>query len=164
MEEGEGKQIIYQTAVLNPQLVEAMVYDDSPPALTDEFWQFLGIDIPVADIKPWDFKNILDMVDLAFAYQLYQYPEEKWDKIMIVEMVKDPETGEKKISRVWQLTKVWNDIRTKVYLKMCRARNGFTLDSLTKSKQELIEHSNVPFMPTGMPQINTQEKKGWKVV
>jgi len=162
--EGEGKQIIYQTAVLNPQIVESMVYDDSPPVLTDSFWQFLGIDIPIADIKPWDFRNILDMVDLTFAYHLFQYPEEEWEKVMIVEMEKDKSTGEIRIIRAWNLARVWNDIRTKVYLKMCRARDGFTLNALTTSRQEITEKTNMPFAPAVPEPQQFEAKKGWRVV
>lgn len=161
----QSGSVTYQTAVLNPSLVETMVIDDSPQILWNKFWAFLGVDIPIADIKEWDFKNILDFVDIAVFEILEEYPEEQWENVVIIEYETSTENGKtvKTPIRAFKVSTLQNLLRAKTYLKMCRAREGFTLKSLTESRSFIEEKTNAPMM--SMPTQQPQEKKGgWKIL
>lgn len=152
---------IYQTAVLTPDLISSLIMDDSPQILDNKFWQFLGVDIPVADIKEWDFKNILDFVDLEFINWLMNYPEELWESLAIVEY--EDVNGKLVPKRYYNLIELWDSVRAKVYLKMCRAREGFTLKAVTESKTFIDERLRTMQHP--LQPINAdgtiKKKKRW---
>ena len=169
--------ITYQTAVLTPGIIQEIIQDDSPMKLTAEFWEFLGVEIPISDIRDYDFNTILLLVNQRFYNILERYPENKWDDIQIVEYednVKETtekgengeevtyRTIEKIVARAWNLLEVWGSIETKVRLKMYRARDGFTLDRLTTSRSFVKEESNIPQMyPSQAPQ-SQGNKGGWR--
>ena len=87
---GEKPQVVYQTTTLTPGIVETMIMDDSPEMIFNNFWAFLGIDIPIADIQPWDFENVLDRVQQICIEILEEYPEEMWDKLEIIQYKNTP--------------------------------------------------------------------------
>jgi len=159
--------VTYQTTVLTPTMVETLIKDDSPAILYDsenvQLWQFLGVDIPVADIREWDFKNIEDMIDLAFLNMLENYPESQHERVFVVEYENMEVNGETKLVPVRKMKAIelWHAVRAKVYVKMCRARNGFTMRGLTESRQFLKEETNAPMFPT-MP-VQAKKKKRWGI-
>lgn len=191
-----GSQVVYQTTVLTPDMVQTMIMDDSPDVIFNKLWQFFGVDIPVADIKPFDFKNVLDFVDLAFVNMLQEHPEKDWENIAIVEIemklvktmvckkcgikyefdeklkncpeckkpVEEAEESVENIKRGWKVIELWDAVRAKVYLKMCRAREGFNLRQLTEKRSFLEERVHGVPMPAGLPQEPQEKKKGgWKI-
>ena len=163
-----GDEIIYQTTVLNKDLVETLIVDDSPNVLWHKFWEFMGIDLPVAFIEPWDFENILDMVDIAFLNIIEQHPENNWDSVAILEksrnITKDGQVIET-LKHTYLIFPLWDSVRAKVYNKMCRARGGFTLRAITESRSKIEQNinDNSPRTPEmmQMQQANTQ-RSGWK--
>lgn len=168
MEEQETAPSYYQTAVLTPELVNTLVRDDSPPILSENFWTFLGVDIPVSVILSFDFKNILDMVDLEFINMLEEYPEDEWENVAIVEYqeriitTEDGEKIKKMIPvKAYNLIETWQKMHDKTYLKMCRAREGFTLKRLTENRS-IIEQDIKQRVPIGIGgQMQTKESR-WK--
>jgi hypothetical protein len=182
--EAHNQQKIYQTTGLSPDIVDKMVVDDSPTVLFDEFWPFLGVDIPVANIEPADFKIILLQVRRQILNILERYPENKWDKIKIVEwelqaatdkngnvIMKTIGEGEnkrqepvyvKKPKMVYYLVELLNSMDAKVFGKLCRARGGFTLNALTversHAKQD-VNDSRPVVMPV-QPANQAQESDG----
>lgn len=150
----------YQTAVLTPDLVNTLVTDDSPNVLFDKFWAFFGVDIPVSVIYPWDFQNILDMVDINVYNYMQDYKEEDWEDVAIVEyqemeVEENEQTVRKMVPvRAYKIIETWESMKAKIYMKMCRAREGFTLRQLTESKStSTIEerlHSTTAQAPMNM--------------
>ena len=182
---------VYQTTSMTPDVIDRIVVDDSPAVLFDEFWAFMGSNIPVANIKEHDFKIILLMVRRQILNILERYPESKWDKIKVIEYEMAPRTDkqgnivmkqtkmknadgeeeikeepiyEKHIKHSYLLVELLNSLHSKVYLKLCQGREGFTLDALTMErsqvKQDLTESRPmvVAQQPTGPAQ---QSEGGW---
>lgn len=166
-QQGQG-QIIYQTATLTPNLINTLVRDDSPDIFYEKLWQFLGVDIPVAFIEPWDFENILDMVDVAFLDMLEQYPENEWDTVAVVEYnkIKTENGFEMTPKNAYLIIDLWHAVSAKIYTKMCRARGGFTLKALTeqRSKMEQTIQDNRPLMVQPMGGSPQKKKSGWSMV
>ena len=169
MPEGEqiqhgGQQTVYQMSVLNASLVESLVKDDSPEMIENWLWSVFGVDIPVADIKDYDFKNILDMVDIELVNKLQNEAETNWDNLAVVEYVIDPETFEPKPVRYFLINDLWDSIRLKVYIKMCRSRDGMTFKGLTENRTISDTRFGGNMIPQGYaPAVTppTQSKKHW---
>lgn len=165
--EQQRQPTYYQTAVLTPDLVSTLVVDDSPDILFDRFWAFFGVDIPVAMIMPWDFQNILDFVDISVYDYMQDWPESEWENVAIVQYEERDVNGERKMVavRAYKIIETWNTIRAKMYMKMCRAREGFTLRQLTESKSFVEErlHNMSPMNMQGVPQMQEQGKSRWKL-
>jgi hypothetical protein len=173
----QSSQPIYQTSILNPGVIQNLIHDDSPIVVGDEFWEFLGVEIPVSDIKDYDFHTILTLVEERFLDILEKYPESEWDKVQVVQYgnrVVEKETiedGQKVIhrtvervpARIYNLLELWKQIHIKVRLKMYRAREGFTLDRLTTTRSFVKEESNLPQMGMPYEQKGMEENKGWKL-
>lgn len=167
-EQQRSAQTVYQTATLTPNLINTLVRDDSPDLLYDKLWQFLGVDIPVAFIEPWDFENILDMVDVAFLDMMEQYPESEWDTVAIVEYSK-VKTGKgfKMIPKnAYLLVDLWHAVSSKIYTKMCRARGGFTLKAITEQRSKIDQtiQDNRPLMVQPVGGSPQEKKSGWSVL
>lgn len=167
-EKGEimAEGVTYQAQLLTPELAQLLIIDDSPNKISGEFWEFLGVDIPVADIKPWDFWNILDFIDIDILNLLEDYPESEWESVAIVEYeeYKDETTGEitKTAVRAFPIKRIWDKLRAKAYVKMCRARDGITLKSMTTSTS-VIDQNVVQKSSTQEVGVN-KEKRGWKIL
>jgi len=142
-------------------IMERLTKDDSPDIFNNWFWEFLGVDVQNADIKPWDFKNVLDMVDIAFINILNDFKEDEWENVSIVAYNENRQPV-----YAYHVTKLWDMIRAKMYLKMCRAREGFMLKQLTekksKTEQELRGYPGVPAPVTQGGQPQEKQKEGWK--
>jgi len=182
----DNQQRIYQTTGLSPDIVDKMVIDDSPTILFDEFWPFLGVDIPIANIQPADFKIILLQVRRQILNILERYPENKWDKIQIIDYELQPKmdrngnvvtrqigTGEnariepvyvKQPKHVYNLVELLNSMDAKVFAKLCRARDGFTLNALTVERSQAKQDIN-DNRPMVMPQQQASQAEetggGW---
>lgn len=180
----DNTQKIYQTTGLSPDIVDKMVIDDSPTILFDEFWPFLGVDIPVADIREVDFKTILLQVRRQIINILGRYPEDKWDKIKIIEYeltaqlddsgnVVMKTTGEgdniktepvyvRVPKHTYNLVELLDSLEAKVYAKLCRARNGFTLNALTVERSHARQdvNDNRPMVMPDRNDTQAQETSG----
>lgn len=173
-----SQQPIYATAVLTPGVIQNMIHDDSPVFIGEEFWEFLGVEIPISDIRDHDFLTVLRLVNKRFYNILEKYPEEEWDQIQVVEYKNKVSQREKIVNeekivtrevervpiRAFNLLELWDALETKVRFKMYRAREGFTLDRLTTSRSFVKEESNIPvagYPVPGQP-YQTGEKKGWR--
>lgn len=160
-------QRIYQTIALSPDIIDKTIVDDSPLILFDEFWPFMGVDIPLANIKELDFKIIRLMARQIALDILERVGEEDWDKAQIIEyeLVKTKNGVEKKIKNIHRVVELLNKIDTKVYLKLCRAREGFTLNALTVQRSQIqqnIENRSIPIPTKPEGETTTQKKKsGW---
>lgn len=176
---------IYQTTAMSPDIVDKIVIDDSPTILFDEFWPFLGVDIPVANIQKSDFKIILLQVRRQILNILERYPEEMWDKIQIIEYelaVKQDADGNVVMRTVgtgdnerqepvyikvpkhkYNLVELMNGLDSKVYAKLCRGRDGFTMNALTveraHTKQDIADSR--PVVTPSRPENQTGEGGGW---
>lgn len=169
---------------LSPDVVDRIVVDDSPTILFDEFWPFLGVDIPIANIEPTDFRIILLQVRRQILNILERYPESKWDEIQIIEyelQAKLDEKGKvvmhtkgqgdnKKLEPVYvkvpkqkyRLVELMNSLESKVYAKLCRARGGFTLNAMTIERSHMRQDVN-DNRPVVMPQqqdVQAQDSDG----
>lgn len=177
-------QRVYQTTGLSPDIVDKMVVDDSPQILWNEFWPFLGVDIPVANIEPADFKIILLQVRRQILNILERYPESKWDKIKIIEwelQAAEDEDGHvimrtigegensrqepvyvKKPKMVYYLVELLNSLDAKVFAKLCRARGGFTLNAMTVERSHTRQdvNDNRPMVMPVQPANQAQESDG----
>jgi len=184
----EATNRIYQMTALSPDIVDKIVIDDSPTILFDEFWPFLGVDIPVANIQPTDFKIILLQVRRQILNILERYSESKWDEIKIVEyelaaqldkqgnvVMRTIGTGEtarqepvyvKMPKHVYNLVELLNSLDSKVYAKLCRAREGFTLNALTidrsHSRQDVNDNRPV-MLPQQQPAQAEESSGGWSL-
>ena len=154
---------VYQTTVLTPNMVQALIMDDSPDMLFNKFWAFLGVDIPVADIQPWDFKNILDSVDLIFINMLQEYPESEWEKVVIAEYENQIIDGAtvQVLVKAYKVVELWDAMRGKIYVKMCRAREGFTLKQLTESRSYVSEELHTNSVTTQQGPTNKSRWRFW---
>ncbi len=144
-----------------------MVIDDSPDVFYEKFWAFLGVDIPVAYIEPWDFINILDMIDIKFLNILEQYPEDEWDRVAVIEYEKKIINNTLKLipKRIYLVTELWDDVRAKVYNKMCRARGGFTLNALTEQRTKTKVEEVTSMEKSKSASKNQQrEKEKWSMI
>lgn len=160
-------QVSYQTAVLPSTVLENLTVDDTPELFYNHFWEFMGVDIQNAYIYPWDFDNILDMVDLAFSNFLQEFKEDLWDKVLIVAYKTETHedgTEEKIAVHAYHVSKLWDMLRAKMYFKMCRSREGFALKQITESKGTLSQLQRIeggqpiPAMP------GQQQKEGrWRL-
>lgn len=166
---------VYQTATIPGNVLEKLIVDDSPGIFMNKFWEFLGVDIRIADIKPWDFDNVLDMVDVAFVNILMEFPETEWNKVVMVEYkriaVIDPNNPKNVLgfkmepSRAYHISKLWDAMRAKIYLKMCGAREGFDFKQITenRSMSEMKGYPTAsPVMPQGQPMPQKQGSR-WKI-
>lgn len=161
----EKGQVQFQAAVLPDQVLEKLTIDDTPDLFYNYFWEFMGVDIQNADIKPWDFENVLDMVDIAFCEILEEFAEETWDKVVVIAyktyLDKDGKQIVKEAQHAYHVSRLWSSLRAKLYVKMCRAREGFALKQLTESKGHLSQHQKIEGLNPGM---DHQEKKGgWRL-
>ena len=159
--------ITYQAMSMPQDIMQKITSDDSPDIFFNWFWEFMGIDIQNANIQAWDFENILDMIDIAFANILGEYKESDWKDLIItkVESVQIDGKIQDRVVMAYHISKLWDMVRAKVYTKMTRAREGFTLRQITESKSEVKQHqtmSGYP-QPMGMPMVNPEKKKGWRI-
>lgn len=158
--------ITYQAVTLPPNVMERITLDDSPESFYDWFWEFMGVDIQNADIKAWDFQNALDMVDIAFSNILQDFKETDWQNVVIAKFEQRPKsdgTVENIVIMAYHVSKLWDMVRAKVYFKLCRARDGFTLRQITESKSEIKQHQTMagyPAMGVPMP-MQGQQNKRW---
>lgn len=173
----DGGQKVYMTTSLQPDVVDRIVVDDSPVTLYDEFWPFLGVDIPIANILKHDEKIIRLMARRQILNMLMRTHEGNWDKISIVEYENRPKTDkkgqiimigktpvmERVVKSQYRLVELFNSIDSKVYMKLCRGRMGFTLNALTEERSHIRQdvRDNRPMM-AGMPDNQTTtENSGW---
>ena len=159
--------ITYQSQLLTPELTKVLIMDDSPDKISKEFWEFLGVDLPIADIKKWDFWNILDFIDIDILNLLEDYPESEWENVAIVEYTESQDAETKQIPRIavraFPIKRIWDKLRTKAYVKMCRAREGITLKSMTTNTSIIDQNiRGMPAQPTQEMGV-TQDKRGWKI-
>lgn len=171
MSEQEGYAgAVYQTAVLPSNILERVIVDDSPKEILDHFWAFTGVDIRVADIKSWDFQNVLDMIEVERINYLFQYPESDWENLAIVKfhrIVKTDKDGNKVVENVpvtaVRLEKIIDSLKSKVYLKMCGAREGFDFRQVTESRsfQKMEGFPAMGAPPTVQDNGSGERKKKW---
>lgn len=175
----ETGQKTYQITSLSPDVIDRIVVDDSPTILYDEFWAFLGVDIPIANIQEHDFKIIRLMVRRQILNILERYKEDEWDKIMIVEYEYIPQkdddgnlvmNGDKPVlikrqKAVYRLVELINSLDSKVYVKLCRARDGFTLNSLTVERQQIKQDvsDNRPVILPQQPLQQQEQGNTWGI-
>jgi len=162
MQEGQQQQggITYQIATLTPGLADVMVKDASPQVLQDAFHEFLNADISAANLSYIDTQTLRDMVNRSIMNFLNGIPESEWDKVKIQEIIWDKDKNGKLIPIVqkeYNINELWDAIDTKVFVKCCKAKDGFLMRTLTESRSQvsqLYEQRGVPG-----PQ---QEKSGWR--
>lgn len=154
-------QVSYQTAVMPESVIQKLTIDDSPDMFYNFFWEFMGVDIQNAYIHPWDFENILDMVDIKLCELFQEYPEELWDNIVLIKYITyiEGDRIKRKIEHVFQLSILWSSMRAKMYVKMCRAREGFALRQLTESRSTSKYEGMNPMMPYAGEYPQQQERK-----
>lgn len=160
--------VSYQTAILPQTVLEQLTVDDTPDLFYNYFWEFMGVDIQNANIMPWDFDNILDMIDIKVCEILQEYPEESWDDVVIVKYKKRIQTGRiiKEPIYAFHLTILWSSMKAKAYLKMCRAREGFALRQITETKGHLTQHQKIEggdYAVAAQQDNNPQKNKDWKL-
>ena len=177
----EGK--VYLTTSLQPDTIDRIVKDDSPAILFSEFWPFLGVDIPIANLKEHDFRRILLKVRRQILNILERYPEDEWDNIIIVEKELVPKTdGEgnilidrsdpekpvpimvERVATTYRILELLNSLDAKVDIKMCRARDGFTFNGMTVERQHIRQdvNDNRPLvMSAPQSQGETEKVSGW---
>lgn len=170
-----GSTTTYQIATLTPGLGDVLLKDDSPDILQNQLWQFLNVDLSTANLTDVDFLNIMDMVDIAFSNFLNGIPEDKWGEFQVKETVYDVDPATKKLvpvqTKLYPITELWDAMRTKVYIKCCKARYGFLMRVLTEQrssiKQEYDERRTMAGLP-GMPGVpmpsQGEQKKGWGII
>ncbi len=78
-----NQQPVYQVSRLTPGVIEVIVQDDSPDVVAQKFFQFFGVDLPIAYLHEYDFNNVLTFVDKSFQNIIHQYPIEQWNSIAI---------------------------------------------------------------------------------
>jgi len=162
------KGVSYQAAILPESILQGLAIDDTPDIFFNYFWEFMGVDIQNAYIEPWDFDNILDMIDIKVCEILQEYPEEEWDKIVIVQYKTYADKAKGGFVKVpihaFHFTILWSAMKTKVYVKMCRARQGFALRQITETKGSIYQTSKYEGTMPGLRDYEQQEqKKGWKL-
>lgn len=157
----------YQSQLLTPELTKVLIIDDSPEKIGKEFWEFLGVGITMADIKKWDFWNMLDFLDIDILNLLEEYPESDWENVAIVEYTEYQEEGTGKIIRTavraFPVKRVWDKLRAKLYIMLCRAREGITLKSMTTSTS-VIDQRVREMQPQATQEMGVpQNERGWKI-
>lgn len=85
-QEGYQESQDYMVQRASPTTIQVVVTDDSPTAAADAFWEFLGIDIPVANIEKADFRVILDIVYRNVMDYIKPKKVEDWDAIKFQEL------------------------------------------------------------------------------
>lgn len=163
---------IYQVSAITQPIAETIIKDDSPESVASTYWSILGIDIPISDIKDFDFDNILDFVVVEVVNQLRDNKEEIWDKLAIIEWkkVKNPETQkmEMVIKNRYPLINLLDSVRFKAYVKMCRAREGFTFGGLTETRQKIRRELTGSMVEQGysqmQPTANPPQGKRWGII
>lgn len=160
----------YNLVTLTPGLADVVMRDASPEVIQGELWQFLNTDISTANLTDVDFLNILDMVDIAFCNLINGLPEDRWHEFRIKETIWDTNALGKLVpltEKIYPITELWDAIRAKVYIKCCKARNGFLMRVLTEQRtfQEYAERGVMRFPGMAPMPGQAQEKKGgWGVL
>ena len=180
----QQQQRVYQVTNLSPDLIDRVVIDDSPKILFDEFWPFMGVDIPIANIQEHDFKIIRLMARRQILNILERYCEKDWDKIAVIEYELVPKTGadgkiiidnsnpdkpkaeyERKEVRRYLIVELINSLDAKLYTKLCRAKEGFTLNALTvdrtQIRQDVSDNRPVVMAPPIAQGQASENTGGW---
>lgn len=165
MQSGQESQqggVTYQIATLTPGLAEVMVKDASPQILQEAFHEFLNADMSSANLSYIDSQTMRDMVNRSIMNFLSGIPEDQWDKVKIQEVVwdKDPKTGKPIpiVQKEYNINELWDAIDTKVFVKCCKAKDGFLMRTLTESKSSV----NQVYEQRGVPGVPQEQKSGWK--
>lgn len=157
--------ITYQPAVLPASVVDTLIKDDSIDELENYLWEFIGVDIQNANIKEWDFQNVLDMVDIAFINMKAEFKEKDWNDLAIVKykIIRHNDGTITKVPlRSFTIAKMWDAMRTKAYLKMCRSRDGFMLRQLTENRGSLEQKVSGSLQPI-QPEEQEKKKSRWRL-
>lgn len=150
---------VYQNSIVPAHVLEGILMGvKQPTSLLRQFWEFQDLDIRVADIKSFDFQNVLDMIDLAVYMELFQKEEKDWSGVRFQEterVMLKTEKGDKLVDVVtldMPIDQLQQALKAKMYQKMCSAREGFAFRQLTEShtSQELkgYPQEQNPLQPT----------------
>ena len=153
----QSENVTYQVMPNPADKIDKLIKDDSPQAIKDSFWEFMGIDIQTAKVKPHDFQNVLKMVDLWFIYKLREFPQSEWEGIKIVERYIRQSDGQE-IINVYDFVTLWKSMRAKIYFKLMGARDGFKFQQLTESRSRNV--SIIEERPAQQP----EKKKRWGLI
>lgn len=168
-----AEQVSYQASTLPENILSNLVKDDSPEIFNADSWPFMGADIQNADVRPWDFKNVLDMVDISILKKLEEYPLKHWDVARIQKLKAVLDKEHQRIIQIveseYHITRYWAQLYAKTYNKMMRARNGFQINALTTTRgilqqsQELRGYNPAALAMGGQPVQAQQKTGGWKL-